>query len=183
VGDGGLASVFLHQVTARFMATAQDKATRILTDEMVAAIQAYFPRYPTRQAVTLPALHLVNERLRYVPIQAVIEIAELLELAPAQVQDTLSFYGFFKQDAPHGRTRAWVCRSISCALRGGEEILDHMCHKLGIEPGQTTADGKLTLEFGECLGACEYAPCMLAGDDLHKDLTPEKADAFLESLQ
>jgi NADH-quinone oxidoreductase subunit E len=157
-------------------------ADRILTDEMVAAIKAYFPRYPTRQAVTLPALHIVNERLRYVPIQAVVEIAQLLELAPAEVQDTLSFYGMFKQDAPHGQTRAWVCRSISCALRGGEEVLDHMCHKLGIHPGETTADGKLTVEFAECLGACEFAPCMLAGDTLHKDLTNEKADQFINSL-
>ena len=155
---------------------------RILTDEMVAAIRAFFPRYPTRQAVTLPALHIVNERLRCVPIQAVVEIAQLLGLAPGEVQDTLSFYGFFKQDAPHGRTRAWVCRSVSCALRGGEEVLEHLCHKLNIQPGQTTADGKLTLEFGECLGACDFAPCMLAGDDLHKNLTNQKADQFLESL-
>jgi NADH-quinone oxidoreductase subunit E len=155
----------------------------ILTDEMIAAIKDYFPRYPTRQAVTLPALHIVNERLRYVPLEAVVEIAELLGLAPAEVQDTLSFYGFFKQDAPHGRTRAWVCRSISCALRGGEEVLDHMCHKLGIEPGQTTTDGRLTLEFGECLGACEYAPCMLAGKDLHRCLTNETAEQFLKTLK
>jgi len=155
----------------------------ILTDEMTEAIRAYFPRYPTRQAVTLPALHVVNERLRSVPHQAVVEIAELLELAPAEVQDTLSFYGFFKQDAPHGEQRAWVCRSISCALRGGEEVLDHMCGKLGIRPGQTTADGKLTLEFGECLGACDFAPCMLAGKTLYKDLTKEKADEYIASLK
>jgi len=155
---------------------------RVLTDEIVAAIQAYFPRYPTRQAVTLPALHIVNDRLRHVPLAAVVEIAALLELAPAEVQDTLSFYGFFPQAAAHGRTRAWVCRSISCALRGGEEVLDHMCHKLGIRPGETTADGALTLEYAECLGACDFAPCMLAGKTLHKDLTAEKADAFLDSV-
>ncbi len=88
---------------------------RILTDEMVAEIKALFPRYPTKQAVTLPALHIVNDRLRCVPLEAVVEIGELLELAPAVVQDTLSFYGLFKQDKPHGKTRAWVCRSISCA--------------------------------------------------------------------
>ena len=136
------------------MATAE----RILTDEMVAAIKEFFPRYPTKQAVTLPALHIVLEKLRYVPMQAVVEVAELLELAPAQVQDTLSFYGYFPQDKPHGELRAWVCRSISCALRGGEEVLDHMCHVAGIQAGGTTSDGKLTLEFAECLGACEYAP-------------------------
>lgn len=161
------------------MTTAQ----RILTDEMIAEIQALFPRYPTRQAVTLPALHIVNKQLRYVPIQAVVEIAGLLNLAPAEVQDTLSFYGFFKQDAPHGKTRAWVCRSVSCALRGGEELLDHMCHKLGIHPGETTEDGRLTLEYAECLGGCDFAPCMLAGDELHKNLTQESADAFLQNLK
>jgi len=160
------------------MATAE----RVLTDEMIDAIRALFPRYPTRQAVTLPALHIVNQRLRHVPLSAVVEIAELLELAPAQVQDTLTFYGFFKQDKPHGRTRAWVCRSISCALRGGEEVLEYMCHRLGIEPGQTTPDERLTLEFGECLGACDFAPCMLAGDRLHPTLDEQSVDEFLESV-
>jgi NADH-quinone oxidoreductase subunit E len=156
---------------------------RVLTAEMVKEITALFPRYPTKQAVTLPALHIVNERLRHVPIQAVVEIAELLELAPAEVQDTLSFYGIFKQDKPHGRVRAWVCRSISCALRGGEEVLDHLCHRAGIRPGETTADGSLTIEFAECLGACEYAPCMLSNKTLYKDLTKKKADEFLNLSQ
>ena len=156
---------------------------RVLTDEMIDQITALFPRYPTRQAVTLPALHIVNDALRHVPFQAVVEVAELLELAPAEVQDTLSFYGFFKQDAPHGRTRAWVCRSISCALRGGEEVLEHMCKKLGVRPGETTEDGRLTLEFAECLGGCDFAPCMLAGEELHKNLTKESAEAFLNSLE
>jgi NADH-quinone oxidoreductase subunit E len=155
----------------------------ILSDEMIAAIEAYFPRYPTRQAVTLPALHVVNQRLRHVPLAAVVEIAELLGLAPAEVQDTLSFYGFFKQDAPHGQTRAWVCRSISCALRGGEEVLDHLCRAAGIRPGETTPDGKLTLEFAECLGGCEFAPCMLAGDRLYKNLTNQAAEAFLSEVR
>lgn len=155
---------------------------KILTPAMIEQITAFFPRYPDRQAVTLPALHVVNEHLRYVPLQAVVEIAELLGLAPSQVQDTLSFYGFFKQDEPHGVTRAWVCRSISCALRGGEQVLDYMCDKLAVRPGETTADGRLTLEFGECLGACEYAPCMLAGEELHRNLDQAAADKFLQSL-
>lgn len=156
---------------------------RILTDEMIAEIKAFFPRYPSRQAVTLPALHVVNEHLRHVPLQAVVEVAELLDLAPAEVQDTLTFYGFFKQDAPHGNTRAWVCRSISCHLRGADDLLEHMCEKAGVNPGGTTEDGKLTLEFGECLGACEHAPCMLANDDLHKSVTHEQADQFIETLK
>lgn len=158
-------------------------AERVLTDEMVEAIKAYFPRYPSRQAVTLPALHVVNERLRYVPCEAVVEIAELLGLAPAEVQDTLTFYGFFKQDKPHGRTRAWVCRSISCALRGADELLEDMCQHAGVRPGETSDDERVTIEAAECLGACDFAPCMLAGDTLHKNLDREKAESFLDSLE
>ena len=155
----------------------------LLTPDIIAEIEAYFPRYPNKQAVTLPALHIVNQHLRHVPLQAVVEVAELLELHPAQVQDTLTFYGFFKQDKPHGETRAWVCRSISCSLRGGEEVLAHMCEKAGIKPGETTPDGKLTIEAAECLGACEFAPCMLAGEEVHKDLDTNKADQFLASMK
>jgi NADH-quinone oxidoreductase subunit E len=155
---------------------------RILTDEMVQGIKAFFPRYPSRQAVTLPALHIVNESLRYVPPQAVVEIAELLGLAPAQVQDTLTFYGYFKQDKPHGRCRLWVCRSISCALRGADELLDHLSHTLGVAPGETTPDGRVTLEYAECLGACEHAPCMLADKLLVKSVSQEQADQYVKAL-
>jgi NADH-quinone oxidoreductase subunit E len=156
--------------------------SNLLTPELADAIRAYFPRYPNRRAVVLPALHTVQERLGYVPPQAVVEIAELLGLAPAEVQDTLSFYGFFKQDEPLGQVRVWVCRSISCAACGGEEILDYLCEKLGIRPGQTTADGRITLQYAECLGACDFAPAMLANETLHKNLTREKIDAFVASL-
>ena len=155
---------------------------RILDDELCQAIRAYFPRYPNHRAVVLPALHLVQERLGHVPLPAVVEIAELLELAPAQVYDTLSFYGFFKQDKPMGRVRVWVCRSISCAARGGEELLEYLCQRLGIRPGETTPDGRVTLEFAECLGACDHAPAILAGDIVLKQMTREKLDAWLDSL-
>jgi NADH-quinone oxidoreductase subunit E len=156
--------------------------TTRLNDELLAEIRAHFPRYPNRRAVVLPALHVVNEHLGYVPQAAVIEIAQLLGLAPAEVQDTLSFYGFFKQDKPQGRTRVWVCRSISCAACGGEDLLDYLSHKLGIRPGETTPDGRVSLEYAECLGACDYAPAMLAGDTLYKNLTKEKIDEFVQSL-
>jgi len=156
---------------------------KVLTDEMVAQIEALAPRYPTKQALTLPALHIVHDELRHVPLDAVVEIAQLLDLAPAEVQDTLTFYQFFHQEKPHGKVRAFVCRSISFALRGGEQVLDHLCSRAGIKPGETTPDGSLTVEPAECLGACDFAPCMLAGDDLHKDLTPEKADQFLDTVR
>jgi NADH-quinone oxidoreductase subunit E len=96
------------------------------------------------------------------------EIAELLELSPAQISDTASFYGFFRtEDNPLGQKRIWVCRSLPCMLRGGEELLAALCEKYHIVPGQTTADGKLTIELAECLGACDGAPCILLEDELH----------------
>ena len=157
-------------------------AQRVLTPEMIAAIEAFIPRYPSKQAVTLPALHIVNDKLRYVPLQAVVEIANLLGLAPAQVQDTLTFYGYFKQDKPLGRCRLWVCRSISCALRGADDLLDHLSHTLNVQPGETTPDGRVTLEYAECLGACEHAPCMLADHHLLKSVTMPQADEYVKGL-
>jgi NADH-quinone oxidoreductase subunit E len=145
-------------------------------------IESLLPRYLTRQAAVLPVLHLVNERLGYVPPQAVVEVAQMLALAPAQVQDTLSFYGFFKQDQPQGKHRVWVCRSLSCAACGGEELLEHLCGKLGIQPGETTADGRVTLEFAECLGACDQAPAMLVNETLHGNMTKEKIDELLARI-
>jgi len=156
--------------------------TPVLTPQMREQITALFPRYPSKQAVTLPALHIVNEHLRCVPLGAIPEIAAMLELSPAQVYDTLSFYGFFKQQ-PCGQVRAWVCRSISCALRGGEEVLDALSHKLGVEPGGTTADGKITLEFGECLGLCDFAPAMLAGERVYKNMSVSQVDEVAALLQ
>lgn len=154
---------------------------QLLTNDIRSAIKALFPRYPTRQAVTLPALHIVNDQLGYVPQQAVVEIAELLQLSPAQVQDTLSFYGFFKQDKPMGSLHVWVCRSLSCAACGSEELLDYTCKKLGIKPGETTPDGRITLEFTECLGECENAPAFLINDKVHEKMTKEKIDELLKS--
>ena len=109
-----------------------------LSREIRSAIEAYYPRYPSRRAVVLPALHVVNERLGYVPLEAVIEIAQMLGLAPAQVQDTLSFYHFFPQDKPCGRFKVWMCRSISCSCCEGEALMDYLAQKLGIQPGETT---------------------------------------------
>ena len=108
------------------------------------------------------------------------EIARLLDLAPAEVEDTLTFYQFFKRDRPHGKRRVWVCRSISCALRGGEAVLDHFCRRTGTRPGATSADGTWTIEAAECLGACEQAPCMLDGDRLLGNVTELDVDRLVD---
>jgi NADH-quinone oxidoreductase subunit E len=156
---------------------------QILSEPLREQIRALFPRYPSKRAVTLPALHLVQERLRCVPYQAMAEIAEVLEITPAEVHDTMSFYGFFPQ-APIGDVRLWICRSISCMLRGGDELLEHACGRLGIEPGETTPDGKLTVEFAECLGICDFAPAALADDGrVYGPLSEESVNAMLDELK
>ena len=157
--------------------------TPMLTPAMREKISSYIPRYPSKRAVTLPALHIVHEYFRCVPLQAMKEIAELLDITPAEVHDTMSFYGFFPQ-APIGETRVWVCRSLSCMLRGGDEILKHVCGKLGIGNAETTPDGKFTVKFAECLGICDYAPAALSDDGrIYGPLDEAKADAMLEDLK
>ena len=155
-----------------------------LTPELRQKIQEYLPRYPSKQAVTLPALHLVQDTMRCLPLEAIREIADLLDLSPAEVHDTMSFYGFFRdREHPLGKTRLWVCRSLACGLRGADELLDNVCKKLNVHLGGTSADGKITVEFAECIGACEGAPAVLLDDEARMNITPDKVDALLDELR
>jgi NADH-quinone oxidoreductase subunit E len=155
-----------------------------LSEDLRQKIQAYFPRYPSKQAVVLPALHLVQDELRCVPLEAVREIADMLDLSPAELNDAMSFYGFFRgKEKPLGKTRLWVCHSLACALTGGEELLEHICRRLNVKPGGTSADGKITVEFAECLGLCEGAPAVLINDEGQTNVCPDNVDALLEKLR
>jgi NADH-quinone oxidoreductase subunit E len=155
----------------------------VLTEDLKNRIKAYIPRYPSKQAVTLPALHIVHDELRCVPTEAVREIANLLDLAPAEVYDAMSFYQFFRgEDDKLGKTRLWVCRTLACALRGADDLLEHCSKKLGVPVGGTTADGKITLEFAECIGACEGAPAVLVNDVHVMNVTPDKMDGLINKL-
>jgi NADH-quinone oxidoreductase subunit E len=155
-----------------------------LTEELRQKILAYLPRYPSKQAVTLPALHLVHDELRCVSHEAVREIADLLDLSPAEVHDTMSFYGIFR-DEQHklGKTRLWVCRGLACAMRGGEDVLAGVCEQLHVAPGGTSADGQITVEFAECIGVCEGAPAVMINDIGRGNVTLEKVDGLLAELR
>src|SRR5882724_7180816 len=155
-----------------------------LSPELREKIKAYIPKYPRKQAVTLPALHLVHDTLRTVSNEAIVEIAEILELHPSEVHDTMTFYEFFKGEGEKlGTTRLWVCRGLACMLRGAYELIEHCESKLGVKCGETTADGAITLEFAECIGACDGAPACLR-DDVHvMTVTAEKADKIVADLR
>lgn len=156
----------------------------MLSEDIKIRIRDYIPKYPSKQAVTLPALHLVHDEMRTVSNEAIVEIAEILDLHPAEVRDTMTFYAFFKTDGEKlGKTRLWVCRGLACMLRGAYELIEHCEHKLGVHCGETTADGSITLEFAECIGACDGAPACLR-DDVHvMNVSHERADQLIQELK
>ena len=141
-------------------------------------IRSFFPRYETKQAVLLPALHIAQVAIGYVSLRAMRDIAELLEIAPAKVLDVVTFYTHFWTQ-PKGRKVILVCRSISCELCGGRELLDALKEKLGIEERGTTADGRYSLMTEECLACCDHAPCLLIGEKLHKWVKAEDVAGLL----
>ena len=154
----------------------------LLTEEMKNHLrEKFFPRYPTKRAVLLPALHHVQHTYGYIPMQAMKEVAEFLELAPAEVLDTASFYEEYWLK-PKGKYLIQVCRSLSCEICGSRKLTEHVQDKLNLEIGETTPDGRFTLVELECLGACELAPAALVNDVLYEKLTPEKLDEVVSNL-
>jgi NADH-quinone oxidoreductase subunit E len=166
----------------RRTATVERRAEPYLTAEIKDGLaKKYFPRYPNKRAVLLPALHEIQHAYGWIPPQALEEIAAFLEMAPAEVLDTASFYEEYWLK-PKGQYLLQVCRSLSCEICGSQGLADHLCKKLGIELGETTSDGRFTLVELECLGACEAAPVMLINEVLHENLTVESIDELIARL-
>src|SRR3954469_23365188 len=129
-----------------------------LTDEMKRHLsERYFPRYPNKRAVLLPALHYIQHAYNWIPPEAMAEIAAFLELAPAEVIDTATFYEEYWL-RPKGKYLIQVCRSFACEICDSEKLTQVCKDKLNLELGETTADGRFTLVELECLGACGTAP-------------------------
>ncbi len=130
----------------------------------------------------LAALYLAQEQAGYLTPDAIQRVARRLGLNPGQVYSTASFYTLF-QTEPVGRYVIQVCNGLSCYLcDGAEKVVDYIADKLGIGPGQTTADGRITLEIVECLASCGTAPAMRINDQLYENLTPTAIDLILERL-
>ena len=153
-------------------------AAPILSDTVREKIRSFFDRYETKRAVLLPALHVVQDALGYVPWQAMAEVAELLEIHPSDVIDTISFYTHFWTH-PKGEKVITACRSLSCEIMGGAEVLNKLKSQLGIGEHETTSDGKYSLVTEECLAGCDYAPCLLINEKLHKCVKPGDIEKIL----
>jgi NADH-quinone oxidoreductase subunit E len=166
----------------RRTASIEKRAEPYLTEAMKAELaRKFFPRYPNKRAVLLPALHEIQHAYNWIPVQAMEELAAFLEMSPAEVMDTATFYEEYWL-RPKGKYLLQVCRSLSCEVCGSKKVTDHLAAKLGIEPGETTTDGKFTLVELECLGACEAAPVMLINELLHENLTVESVDKLIANL-
>ena len=139
-------------------------------------------RYPRPRSALIPLLHVAQEQDGWVSPDAMQHIAELLDLTPAEVLGTCSFYEMFKRE-PVGRYVISICTNISCLLMGGEELLEHAEHRLGVKAGSTTAEGLVTLQDVECIAACTEAPCLQVNYRYFTNLSNEAADRLFDDLR
>ncbi len=140
------------------------------------------PRYPTRVALLLPALHAAQDELGWLSSEVMDEVAVFIGIHPAQVREVASFYTMYNLK-PVGKYHLKFCTNVACCLRGGDELVEHCEKKLGIQCGQTTSDGKFTLMEEECLGACGTAPAMMLNQDYFENLNIPKLDQLLDGLE
>jgi NADH-quinone oxidoreductase subunit E len=152
------------------------------TTENAAVAEDIIARYPVKKSALIPLLHLAQEQDGYVTDDAMAHIAELVDVTPAEVLGTCSFYEMFKRE-PVGDYVVNVCTNISCMLLGGEELLHHLEQRLGIKAGDTTPDGKFTLEDVECIAACTEAPCLQVNYRYFHNVTHDQVDVLLEDLR
>jgi NADH-quinone oxidoreductase subunit E len=139
-------------------------------------------RFPERRSALLPALHLAQKEVGYISPEVVAYLAERFELSTAQVYETVTFYNMFFTK-PVGKCVFQVCTNVSCSLRGSEELLKLLKEHLGIEVGQTTADGKFTLLEVECLASCGTAPVVQINEDYVENLNAQKLQEIVDKLK
>jgi NADH-quinone oxidoreductase subunit E len=152
------------------------------TSENAMLAREIVDRYPVARSAMIPLLHLAQEQDGYVSEEAMAHIAELLDVTPAEVLGTCSFYEMFKRE-PVGEYVVNVCTNISCMLCGGEELLEHLEERLGIRAGSTTPDGKFTLEDVECIAACTEAPCLQINYRYFHRISHDQVDELLDDLR
>ncbi|MFT5422818.1 MAG: NADH:ubiquinone oxidoreductase subunit E [Phycisphaerales bacterium] len=154
-----------------------------LTDAMKADLRDnYLPRFETTMAALLPALHLIQHHYGWVSRQAMLEIAEFLEVKPADVYDTATFYEEYWTNRK-GENLISVCRSIACEFCNATPCTEAVKTHLGIDVGETTPDNKFTLVELECLGSCGTAPVALINEDLHENLTPDELIDLVKRIE
>jgi NADH-quinone oxidoreductase subunit E len=150
----------------------------MLTEETKKSILELQKLYPEKRSALIPALHLAQSELGYLPRETQNEVAALFAIDPNEVNAVVSFYEMFFEE-PTGKHILHVCKNVSCMLRGADGMLEKLCKKLQVAPGGTTADGEFTVIPVECLAACDKAPMILVDDKVIGPVNEEDLDRIL----
>jgi len=150
----------------------------MLSEKSKAQINELKGKYPDPKSALLPALEIAQREHGWLSEEVMREVGQAMDLPPTEVASVASFYTMLYTQ-PVGEHVIQVCTNITCSLLGAEHLVDYISRKLGIEVGQTTADGKVTLLTVECLGSCGTAPMMQVDETYYEDLTEEKIDRIL----
>jgi NADH-quinone oxidoreductase E subunit len=154
----------------------------MLNEENQKKIEELRKCYPTSQALVLPVLWMVQEQHGYISEEAMEYVGTLLNVPFSHIYGVVTFYSML-QEKVLGKHHVEVCTNVSCMLRGSTKILEHIEKRLGINVGETSSDRKWTLSETECMGSCSTAPMLAIGDEYHENLTIEKVDKLIDSLQ
>lgn len=149
-----------------------------------ADIDNWIAKYPPeqKQSAVMAALRIVQDQnAGYLTNELIEAVAEYLDMQAIAVYEVATFYSMYELK-PVGKHKICVCTNISCMLCGSDQVVAHLQNRLGIKLGETSADGRFTLKEVECLGACVNAPMLQIGNQYHENLTPEKLDQILDSL-
>ena len=151
---------------------------------LIAEFDAMRRRYPpgTESSLVLPCLRRIQEDRGFVADSDIADLAAYIPVPRIQIEEVLAHYTQFRRK-PIGHWHLQACRNLSCSMRGAEGVIDHLSRKLGIEPGQTTPDGRFTLGTVECLGSCGTAPVVMVNDTYHENMSPARLDALIEELR
>jgi NADH-quinone oxidoreductase E subunit len=155
---------------------------KILSQKFYDEMKKLEPRYPTKVALLLPALHAAQSENGWLPPEVLEEVGSYIGIHPAQVREVASFYTMYNLK-PVGKYHLKICTNVACCLRGSDALMEYCERKLGVPTGVTTPDRKFTVNEEECLGACGTAPAMMLNDDYHENLTVERLDAILAGLE
>jgi NADH-quinone oxidoreductase subunit E len=151
----------------------------MFTAEILQELDKITSRYEQKKAALLPVLHCVQEKRGLINLDSEQDVAQYLGIPVVHVHEVVSFYHLFHQ-TKKGKCHFSVCQTTACALRGAEDIIDHIKERTGLQAGETTADGKFSLSVVECLGACEIAPVMQHNQDYVGCLTKDKINEFIK---
>jgi NADH-quinone oxidoreductase subunit E len=148
---------------------------------LLAEFDALRQRFPEgfASSMVLPCLRRIQEDRGYVADSDIADLAEYLGVPRIQIEEVLSFYGQFRR-APVGKCHIEACRNVSCSLLGAERLIDHLSRKLGIKPGETTADGRFSLATVECMASCGTAPMIVVNGTYHENMDEAKIDALIQ---